>query len=154
MENAADALKMAFAVFVFIIALSIVFSLISQAKQTADEVLANSDKTNYYDKWIEGIDDNGRTVGVDTVISTLKNYQNQNIYVIIKEGNVETEFNYSSSMNDLVDEYIEKYAGRNYMFKETVREINIGGRYKVAEDGTRITIEQGQTRTYIIYEKI
>lgn len=152
MENAADALKMAFAVFVFIIALSIVFSLISQAKQTADVVLERSDKTNYYD-WIESNFADGRTVGIDTVISTLKNYKNQNIYVIIKEGNDKKEFNYSSS-SDLVDEYIEKHAEKNYTFKETVKEITIGGRYKVAEDGTRITIEQGQTRTYIIYEKI
>ena len=53
MENATDALKMAFAVFVFIIALSIVFSLISQAKETADTVLFYSDKTNYYD-WETG----------------------------------------------------------------------------------------------------
>ena len=48
MENAADALKMAFAIFVFIVALSIVFSLIGKVKETADAVLANSDKTNYY----------------------------------------------------------------------------------------------------------
>lgn len=53
MENASDALKMAFAVFVFIIALSIVFSLISQVKETADAILFASDKTTYYD-WIEG----------------------------------------------------------------------------------------------------
>lgn len=58
MENATDALKMSFAVFVFIIALSIVFSLISQAKETADAVLFYSDKTSkYYEKyydWVTG----------------------------------------------------------------------------------------------------
>lgn len=53
MENASDALKIAFAVFVFIIALSIVFSLISKVKETADAILVYSDKTTYYD-WIEG----------------------------------------------------------------------------------------------------
>lgn len=47
MENASDALKMAFAVFVFIIALSTVFSLISQVKETADAILINSDRTTY-----------------------------------------------------------------------------------------------------------
>lgn len=53
MENAADALKMAFAVFVFIIALSIVFSLIGNVKETADTVLYYADKTNYYE-WETG----------------------------------------------------------------------------------------------------
>ena len=53
MENATDALKMAFAIFVFIISLSIVFSLISHAKETADKILFYSDKTNYYN-WETG----------------------------------------------------------------------------------------------------
>ena len=53
MENAADSLKIAFAIFVFIMALSMVFSLISTIKETADEVLFISDKTNFYD-WETG----------------------------------------------------------------------------------------------------
>lgn len=50
MENAADALKMAFAIFVFVIALSIVFSLIGHVKETADAVLFYTDKTNFYEE--------------------------------------------------------------------------------------------------------
>ncbi len=53
MENAADALKMAFAIFVFILALVIVFSMIGRIKDTADEILFYSDETNYYD-WVSG----------------------------------------------------------------------------------------------------
>jgi len=53
MENASDALKMAFAIFVFVIALTIVFSLITKVKETADAILLNSDKTNYYE-WETG----------------------------------------------------------------------------------------------------
>jgi len=53
MENASDALKMAFAIFVFVIALTIVFSLISKVKETADAILVNSDKTTYYE-WETG----------------------------------------------------------------------------------------------------
>jgi len=53
MENASDALKMAFAIFVFVVALTIVFSLISKVKETADAILLNSDKTNYYE-WETG----------------------------------------------------------------------------------------------------
>lgn len=53
MENASDALKMACAIFIFVIALSIVFSLISKIKTTADTILYYSDKTNYYE-WESG----------------------------------------------------------------------------------------------------
>lgn len=53
MENSADALKMVLAIFMFVIALSIVFSQLSKIKETADATLLYSDKTNYYD-WEEG----------------------------------------------------------------------------------------------------
>ncbi len=48
MENAADALKMVLAIFMFIIALSLVFSNFTKIKETADAILFYSDKTNYY----------------------------------------------------------------------------------------------------------
>ena len=76
MENAVDALKMAFAIFVFIMALSIVFSLFTQIKDTADSVLYLSDKTNFYE-WETGNLTNGRIVGEDTVIATLYNQAQQ-----------------------------------------------------------------------------
>ncbi len=48
MENAVDALKIAFGVLVFVIALTVAFALLSQAKATSDIMLFASDKTNYY----------------------------------------------------------------------------------------------------------
>ena len=39
MENAVDALKIAFAVFVFLIALTVTFSMIAKVKSTAEYVL-------------------------------------------------------------------------------------------------------------------
>ena len=53
MENASDALKMAFACLVFVIALTSTFSLISRIKETADKILFYSDKMNYYE-WVKG----------------------------------------------------------------------------------------------------
>ena len=49
MENAVDALKIAFGVIVFVIALSLFFFMTNQAKATSDLVLYMSDKTNFYD---------------------------------------------------------------------------------------------------------
>ena len=65
-------LKMAFAIFVFIIALSIVFFLLSEIKSQQHSIMFDSDKTNYF-AWETGSLENGRIVGIDTVISTLKN---------------------------------------------------------------------------------
>lgn len=65
MENVSDALKMAFAIFVFIIALSMVFFLLTEVKTTADSILFASDKTNYFE-WETGSLENGRIVGIDT----------------------------------------------------------------------------------------
>lgn len=44
MENAVDALKIAFGVLVFVIALTVAFALLSQAKATSDIMLFASDK--------------------------------------------------------------------------------------------------------------
>lgn len=148
MENAADALKMAFAIFVFIVALSIVFSLIGNVKETADAILYYSDKTNYY-QYETGNLENGRIVGIDTVISTLKNYRNQSAYVII-DGK---EFNYGANMDAEIDTYITNNIGSSAQYYENIREITTGGQYRIAEDGTKITIRPGTTRTYVIYTK-
>ena len=47
MENAVDALKIAFAVIVFVIALSIGMYMFTQAKVTSDIVLQKSDITEF-----------------------------------------------------------------------------------------------------------
>jgi len=153
MENASDALKMAFAMFVFVIALSIVFSLFSKIKQTADSIMYHSDETNYYE-WETGNLDNGRIVGIDTVIATLKNYRAQSSYVIIEEGGSKKEFNYGATMDDEINNYIKNNINSNDRYLENIREITTGGKYRIAEDGTKITIKPGTTRIYIIYTKI
>ena len=58
MENAVDALKIAFGVFVLAMALSIGMYMFNQAKATADVVLASSDTETYamYTNAIEGIE--------------------------------------------------------------------------------------------------
>ena len=53
MENAADALKIAFAILVFMMGISILFSLVASLKQSADEILYYSDGTNLYN-WKSG----------------------------------------------------------------------------------------------------
>ncbi len=152
MENVSDALKMAFAIFVFIIALSIVFFLLSEIKSTADSIMFDSDKTNYF-AWETGSLENGRIVGIDTVISTLKNYTKQSTYVIIEDSSGSTEYNFSTTKEE-IENFINSNIKKTDQYLENIREITTGGKYKVAEDGTRVTIQPGTTRTYVIYTKI
>lgn len=153
MENAADALKMAFAVFVFIVALSIVFSLMTKIKDTADTVLWYSDKTNYYE-WTRDTTDDGRIVGEDTVIATLTTQTKEKVYVQIDDGTSVVTFTLFNTNAERA-EYIERYLknGTN-KYEERVVEITTGGVYRTAEDGTKIIIQPGTTRTYVIYKKI
>ena len=146
MENAADALKIAFAIFVFIIALSIFFSLITKVKDTADSILISSDKTNYYE-WTEGTLENGRLVGEDTVIAALYNSSDDLTRVIIQKGGEQI---YPSS-NRNIREVIEEKLSDGTIYLENIVEVVTGGTYRVGEDGTKITIRPGTTKTYIYY---
>lgn len=87
MENAVDALKIAFAVMVFTMALSLAMVMFSQAKETSDIVLRTSDVSEYIE-YIENTVDMGtsRVVGLETIIPTLYNYYRENYTVIFLDS--------------------------------------------------------------------
>lgn len=86
MENAVDALKMAFAVIVFVMALSISINMFTNARETADLVLHSSDITEYmqYEEAIEGTE--SRIVGLETIVPTLYKYYKENYTVVFKNS--------------------------------------------------------------------
>ena len=93
MENAVDALKIAFAVFVFVMALSLAMYMFTMAGETADLVLAKSDVTGYMDYEILRADEENvtyigddRIVGLETIIPTLYKYYKENYTVIFLEA--------------------------------------------------------------------
>lgn len=88
MENATDALKMAFAVFIFTMALTISISMFSQLNQVSTVVLKSSDITAYYNyKEPETGAKNYRIVGLETIIPTLYKYYKENYTVVFLEAN-------------------------------------------------------------------
>jgi len=152
MENATDALKMAFAIFVFVMALSIVFSLISKIKETAEIVIANTDDTNYYE-WMKGDLKHGRDVGAETVTAAIYNCKKDLTYVTVtKEG--ETKIFLPSSTEEEISEGIKTYMNAGGKYKERVVEVTTGGEYIMADDGTKLTETPGKTKVYIIFQKI
>lgn len=91
MEDAVDALKMAFSVFAFVLALSIVFAMFSQAREVSEIVLAKTDNT-YFTEWVSPLENvNGttpsRVVGIETVIPTLYRYYKEKLTIDIVTGN-------------------------------------------------------------------
>lgn len=158
MENAADALKIAFAIFVFVIAIAVTFSIISQAKSTADTVLYHSDETNFYEHVASG--EGNREVSVKEVISTLYRYYKESVSVTINIGNESRIFdlaNSSSNINTIENElatYVkENLLGKDITFIEEFVEVPISGIYETGEDNTEITLSSGGKRVYVTYTK-
>lgn len=83
MENAVDALKMAFAVLVFVIALTTSMMAFGQARETSEKVFYMTDKTNFYDYVLDKKDSEYRIVSSETIIPTLYRYYKENFNVII-----------------------------------------------------------------------
>lgn len=161
MENAVDALKIAAAVLVFVIALTIAFALLSQAKATSDIMLFASDKTNYYTYSNKAENTEGRIVGADVVISSLYRYYKESVVVrIVEETNI-TEFNTETDgglsqreRKKRVNDWIEKNPSTlNGTFLETFDEVKKSGEYIVEDDGSELTVQSGQTSIYITYTK-
>ena len=101
MEDAVDALKMAFSVFAFIIALSIVFAMFAQAREVSDIVLAHTDNT-YFVEYADVNDEvNGRTVGIETIIPTLYRYYKEKFSIDIITGS-------DNTYNEKFDEEVER----------------------------------------------
>ena len=90
MENAVNALKLAFAVLVFVMALTITITTFNQAKATSDVILYAQDDANFYDyyEYEEGSTANyeKRVVGLETVIPTLYKYYKENYTVVFQSG--------------------------------------------------------------------
>lgn len=161
MENATDALLMAFAVFVFVIALSVAFSTLSQAKATADVVLYYSDRENFqppiaYDR--KEAEDGGRTVDVDTVIATLERCIKEKFTVkIIDEEEYLFEYDVSSEkeIKEKIKGFITAHTNKSHAdkFRETYVEVTTSGQTYIGEDGTQLEENVGK-KIYITYERV
>ncbi|MCI9245818.1 MAG: hypothetical protein HFJ30_01520 [Clostridia bacterium] len=89
MENASDAIIMAGAVLIFVIALTVAMTVFSQARATVDTVVYASDRTNYYEYLEMDISNNikNRIVGLETIIPTLYKYYKENYTVVFLDEN-------------------------------------------------------------------
>jgi uncharacterized protein YerC len=160
MENGADVLLMAFAVLIFIIALSVTLTTLAQAKSTADIVLFYSDRENFQAPLAPdhvNTSDGGRNVGVDTVIATIVRCAKEKFSVKIIDGKNKEDvyiFEYDvqteAQIKTLVDKFIQKHKGNTY--RETYVEVTTSGTTISDEYGTQLEQNVGK-KIYITYEK-
>ncbi len=99
MENAVEALKMAFAVLVFVIALSICIFMFGKARETSDIVLSSSDQTQFYEYETYSNDYKTRIVGLETIIPTLYKYYKENYTVLFLDTSGKPLRLYSTQTN-------------------------------------------------------
>ena len=175
MENAADALKLAFAVFVFVVALSITMHSFTNAKDAADSILWYSDKTNYYE-WVESVEQKkGREVSKDAIIASLFKKQTDTFIIINKSSTQKYIFNYTGKVteirngvktvidtnevtnaNYLINFVNEQLNDRDTYYENIVEVTNkgsLGGEYVMGDDGTKLQITQGENKVIVTYTR-
>ena len=117
MENAVDALKVAFSVFVFSIALALSFSVVGQARATSDMILSSKDKTSDYE-YIANNDINAnnkeRIVGFETILPAIYRYAEEQYAVTIVDNSGKVIVRYDLYTEGFMNEWntILKQANR------------------------------------------
>lgn len=168
MENAAQALKIGAAILVFTIAVATTFMVFAQAIQVSETVFKATDNDSYKEYTIGDKNTTNRIVGIESVIATLYNYDNQDDYFVYIENSGEVEsFEISNEVvgstaevKQRIDKFVkEKLLNtslKNAKFEESYKEIVYsGGKY--TDNITGETIEKDEstkTRVEITYKVI
>lgn len=161
MENAVDAMKIAFAVIVFVIALGLAFSVFSQAREVSDILLYANDRTEFEPYVAEHVRDK-RIVGIETIIPTVNRYvtNNENFSVEIKDGNKTYIFDLledqrnsltprqiQENLQNSLKELLEKY--KDATFEESYSEEIYRGGIGNSLNGNGETVEKVNTDTKV-----
>ena len=170
MENAVNALKIAFAVFIFMLGLVMLFSMASQARETADTLIEKIDKTSYYsyqEATGSEIDNNGnRIVRIEDIIPVLYRYAQENygVTIVDKNGNIVARFDLDTetACNNWIDftkyskykfitetnsiyDKVEKIAGNTNLIKQISISVNPSN---PTEDTVILNISEGMTNLF------
>lgn len=158
MENAAEALKMAAWVLIFVLALSVTMNAFSQARQSIDQIILDSDR-EYVTEYVEESPSTHRIVGAESVLPTIYRAYKENIkikfensdYIYQKRNPVNNSLeDINNSLEDIytIDLTDESYSDENmrlYILKrilfgskvivDETLEGKISGELKFRDDG-------------------
>lgn len=175
MENAVEALKMAFAVFVFVFAISLTLNSFTKAKDAADAILYHTDKTNYY-LYVDSLNqEKGREVTKDAITASLFRKQSDT-YIIVNISSTEKYiFNYTGIVTEVkngvetkvdtneytqanyIIDFVNKKLQDSYVFYENIVEVTNKsdgkGEYVIGDDGTKLQVIQGANKVIVTYTR-
>lgn len=109
MENAADALKIAFGIIMFVAALSLSMSTFSSATQAVEKIISYRDRTQEYISITKANSDT-RTVGVETIVPTLYKAYKENFRVEFRDESdqpIILYYRYDTSGNETEVYYVD-----------------------------------------------
>ena len=100
MENAVDALKIAFAVIMFGAALALSISSFSNASSAVDSIVSMRDRENEY-TYVQLSENLTRTVGIETVVTSMYRAFDENtvIYFVNSDGKTPLALYYATDTN-------------------------------------------------------
>ena len=103
MENASEALMMAFGILIFVLALTVAINSFNRVKAVSDIVLYSGDETNYYEyQGATGKASQNRVVGLETIIPTLYKYYKENYTVLFRQGSYNSQTGEFSNLTPLI----------------------------------------------------
>ena len=112
MENVADALKMAGAVLIFVLAVSVTIVFFGQVRETSDIILNYRDRETSYQYYeIQGNDDSIRTVGIESVIPAIFRAYLENYLIAIDFGDNEPIYQIRNSDGSIEKKYVIDLSG-------------------------------------------
>lgn len=128
MENAAEALKMAGAVLLFVLALSIIIFSFGQVRQSADTILDYRDRetayidTNFYytPTYVNGVVSTERNVGLETILPSVIRAYLEN-YKIVFDGLDKPIYKIKNKNGEEVSKYtLDLETNQNLIYKNAV----------------------------------
>lgn len=147
MEDAVEALKMAVAVLIFVIALGISISSFSQARQTAQTILTYTDR-EYDMQYISNVTNTERVVGIETIIPTIYRAYKENYKVFFYNSDGQPLKLYSKRENGIMVDinYIDleqETVGSDRDKDNFIMALLYGNKAKLtADDGTEINFNE------------
>lgn len=168
MENMVDALKIAFAVIVFVMALTIAFTVFPQAKATSEFIFYLTDKTNF-EEHLEESKTQAKIVGLETILPLVARYidYNENYSIEIKKENGEnivtfdiredadanrTYIQAKKRLEEEMEKLVKNYQNRKFI--ETYSEEVYKGEIYTTENGETFEAVNTYTRIRVTYQLI
>ena len=128
MENAVEALKIAFAVMMFVMALTLSISSFSQASSAVTSIINMTDRETEY-TYVEPTEKLTRTVGIETIIPTMYRAYRENIEIYFFKNNGEPLYLYykadDSGNYDVGINYIDLSLENFKSAKEAINHLDI-----------------------------